>query len=144
VVQIIPFNFPLLIAAWKLASALPAGNCSVLNSASPTPWSILKLMEVVAGIVPPGTAGMPLLVTVPSSSERSRSCRGATSSYRSPPFAGADRFPGCPAIPATGTASATARAAIQGVAPPVAGPSALVTSIGPANAGLMAHKGRLP
>jgi aldehyde dehydrogenase len=52
--QIIPFNFPLLMAAWKLAPALAAGNCSVLKPASPTPWSILKLMEVVEEIVPPG------------------------------------------------------------------------------------------
>src|SRR5579863_8689614 len=52
--QIIPFNFPLLMAAWKLAPALAAGNCSVIKPASPTPWSILKLMEVIEGIVPPG------------------------------------------------------------------------------------------
>jgi aldehyde dehydrogenase len=52
--QIIPFNFPLLMAAWKLAPALAAGNCSVLKPASPTPWSILKLMEVIEGVVPAG------------------------------------------------------------------------------------------
>jgi aldehyde dehydrogenase len=52
--QIIPFNFPLLMAAWKLAPALAAGNCSVLKPASPTPWSILKLLEVIEGVVPPG------------------------------------------------------------------------------------------
>jgi aldehyde dehydrogenase len=52
--QIIPFNFPLLMAAWKLAPALAAGNCSVLKPASPTPWSILKLMELIGEIVPPG------------------------------------------------------------------------------------------
>ncbi|HTK66381.1 MAG TPA: aldehyde dehydrogenase family protein [Pseudonocardia sp.] len=52
--QIIPFNFPLLMAAWKLAPALAAGNCSVLKPASPTPWSILKLMEVIQDVVPPG------------------------------------------------------------------------------------------
>ena len=52
--QIIPFNFPLLMAAWKLAPALAAGNCSVIKPASPTPWSILKLMEVIEDIVPPG------------------------------------------------------------------------------------------
>jgi Aldehyde dehydrogenase family len=51
--QIIPFNFPLLMAAWKLAPALAAGNCSVLKPASPTPWSLLKLMEVIGDIVPP-------------------------------------------------------------------------------------------
>ena len=52
--QIIPFNFPLLMAAWKMAPALAAGNCTVLKPASPTPWSILKLMEVIGEIVPPG------------------------------------------------------------------------------------------
>ena len=52
--QIIPFNFPLLMAAWKLAPALAAGNCSVLKPASPTPWSILKLLEVIEDVVPPG------------------------------------------------------------------------------------------
>ncbi|HYM51705.1 MAG TPA: aldehyde dehydrogenase family protein [Candidatus Limnocylindrales bacterium] len=52
--QIIPFNFPLLMAAWKLAPALAAGNCVVLKPASPTPWSILKLAEVIEGVVPPG------------------------------------------------------------------------------------------
>jgi len=54
VAQIIPFNFPLLMAAWKIAPALAAGNCTVLKPASPTPWSILKLMEVIEEIVPPG------------------------------------------------------------------------------------------
>jgi aldehyde dehydrogenase len=52
--QIIPFNFPLLMAAWKLAPALAAGNCSVIKPASPTPWSILKLMELIEDVVPPG------------------------------------------------------------------------------------------
>src|ERR1035437_2196734 len=52
--QIIPFNFPLLMAAWKIAPALAAGNCSVVKPASPTPWSILKLAEVIEGVVPPG------------------------------------------------------------------------------------------
>ena len=52
--QIIPFNFPLLMAAWKLAPALAAGNCTVIKPASPTPWSILKLAELIEEIVPPG------------------------------------------------------------------------------------------
>ncbi|MGZ4332847.1 MAG: aldehyde dehydrogenase family protein [Gaiellaceae bacterium] len=52
--QIIPFNFPILMAAWKIAPALAAGNCTVVKPASPTPWSILKLMEVLEEIVPPG------------------------------------------------------------------------------------------
>jgi len=52
--QIIPFNFPLLMAAWKRAPALAAGNCSVIKPASPTPWSILKLAEVIGDVLPPG------------------------------------------------------------------------------------------
>ncbi|TMC22671.1 MAG: aldehyde dehydrogenase [Chloroflexi bacterium] len=52
--QIIPFNFPLLMASWKLAPALAAGNCTVIKPASPTPWSILKLAEVIGEILPPG------------------------------------------------------------------------------------------
>jgi aldehyde dehydrogenase len=52
--QIIPFNFPLLMAAWKIAPALAAGNCTVVKPASPTPWSILKMMEVLQEVVPPG------------------------------------------------------------------------------------------
>ena len=52
--QIIPFNFPLLMAAWKIAPALAAGNCTVVKPASPTPWSILKLAEIIGDIVPPG------------------------------------------------------------------------------------------
>ncbi|HWA54995.1 MAG TPA: aldehyde dehydrogenase family protein [Solirubrobacterales bacterium] len=52
--QIIPFNFPLLMAAWKIAPALAAGNCTVVKPASPTPWSILKLMEVLGEAVPAG------------------------------------------------------------------------------------------
>jgi len=56
--QIIPFNFPLLMAAWKLAPALAAGNCSVIKPASPTPWSILKLAEVIGDALPPGTVNI--------------------------------------------------------------------------------------
>jgi len=54
VAQIIPFNFPLLMAAWKIAPALAAGNCTVVKPASPTPWSILKLCEVIGDLLPPG------------------------------------------------------------------------------------------
>ena len=54
VAQIIPFNFPLLMAAWKIAPALAAGNCTIVKPASPTPWSILKLMEVIGDAVPAG------------------------------------------------------------------------------------------
>ena len=42
------------MAAWKIAPALAAGNCTVIKPASPTPWSILKLAEVIDDIVPPG------------------------------------------------------------------------------------------
>jgi aldehyde dehydrogenase len=52
--QIIPWNFPILMAAWKLAPALAGGNCVVLKPAEQTPWSILKVMELVADLLPPG------------------------------------------------------------------------------------------
>jgi len=52
--QIIPWNFPILMAAWKLAPALAAGNCVVLKPAGPTPASILVLMEIIADLVPDG------------------------------------------------------------------------------------------
>jgi aldehyde dehydrogenase len=52
--QIIPFNFPLLMAAWKMAPAMAAGNCTVVKPASPTPWSILKFAELIEDIIPPG------------------------------------------------------------------------------------------
>ena len=42
------------MAAWKMAPALAAGNCTVLKPASPTPWSILKFAELIEDIVPPG------------------------------------------------------------------------------------------
>lgn len=52
--QIIPWNFPILMAAWKLAPALAAGNCVVMKPAEFTPISILILMETIADILPPG------------------------------------------------------------------------------------------
>ncbi len=52
--QIVPFNFPLMLASWKIAPALAAGNCTVVKPASPTPWSLLKMMEVINDVVPPG------------------------------------------------------------------------------------------
>jgi len=52
--QIIPWNFPLLMAAWKIAPALVTGNCVVLKPAEQTPFSILKLMEVIGDLLPPG------------------------------------------------------------------------------------------
>ncbi|TDM08926.1 MAG: aldehyde dehydrogenase [Ideonella sp. MAG2] len=68
--QIIPWNFPILMAAWKLAPAIGAGNCVVLKPAESTPVSILILAELIADLLPPGVlnivngygreAGMPL------------------------------------------------------------------------------------
>ena len=52
--QIIPWNFPLLMATWKLAPALAAGNAVVLKPAEQTPSSILMLMELIADLLPPG------------------------------------------------------------------------------------------
>ncbi len=52
--QIIPWNFPILMAAWKLAPAIAAGNCVVLKPAEFTPISILILAELIADILPPG------------------------------------------------------------------------------------------
>jgi len=51
---IIPWNFPILMATWKLAPALAAGNCVVLKPAEQTPVSILMLVEVIADLLPPG------------------------------------------------------------------------------------------
>jgi aldehyde dehydrogenase len=52
--QIIPWNFPILMAAWKLAPALAAGNCVVLKPAEQTPASILVLAELIADLLPAG------------------------------------------------------------------------------------------
>jgi len=52
--QIIPWNFPLLMAAWKIAPAIAAGNCTVIKPASNTPLSLLTLMSLIADIVPAG------------------------------------------------------------------------------------------
>jgi aldehyde dehydrogenase len=68
--QIIPWNFPILMAAWKLAPALAAGNCVVLKPAESTPVSMLVVAELIADLLPAGVlnivngygreAGMPL------------------------------------------------------------------------------------
>ena len=68
--QIIPWNFPILMAAWKLAPAIGAGNCVVLKPAESTPVSIMVLAELITDLLPPGVlnivngygreAGMPL------------------------------------------------------------------------------------
>lgn len=52
--QIIPWNFPLLMAAWKIAPALAAGNCIVLKPAEQTPASILVLMDLIKDLLPAG------------------------------------------------------------------------------------------
>lgn len=52
--QIIPWNFPLLMAAWKLAPALVCGNCVVIKPASDTPMSLAVLMDIIGDLVPPG------------------------------------------------------------------------------------------
>src|SRR6202163_3275152 len=54
VAQIIPWNFPILMAVWKLAPALAAGNTVVIKPAEQTPLSLLVLMELVQDILPPG------------------------------------------------------------------------------------------
>src|SRR3984893_6226053 len=55
---IIPWNFPILMATWKLAPALAAGNCVVLKPAEQTPLSILVLMELIQDILPPGVVNI--------------------------------------------------------------------------------------
>ncbi|MDX4057926.1 aldehyde dehydrogenase family protein [Aliarcobacter skirrowii] len=54
VAQIIPWNFPLLMAAWKLAPAIAAGNCVVLKPASSTPLSILLFLDLIKDVLPKG------------------------------------------------------------------------------------------
>lgn len=58
VAQIIPWNFPLLMAAWKIAPAIAAGNCVVLKPASATPLSILLLMEIIQDVLPKGVVNV--------------------------------------------------------------------------------------
>jgi aldehyde dehydrogenase len=56
--QIIPWNFPILMAVWKLAPALAAGNCVVLKPAEQTPASILVWAELVGDLLPPGVVNI--------------------------------------------------------------------------------------
>ncbi|WP_139488703.1 aldehyde dehydrogenase [Brevibacillus dissolubilis] len=56
--QIIPWNFPLLMATWKLAPALATGNCVVLKPAEQTPTSILVLIELIQDLLPPGVVNV--------------------------------------------------------------------------------------
>jgi acyl-CoA reductase-like NAD-dependent aldehyde dehydrogenase len=52
--QIIPWNVPILMAVWKLAPALAGGNCVVIKPAEQTPWSLLKVVELIADLLPAG------------------------------------------------------------------------------------------
>ena len=56
--QIIPWNFPILMAAWKLGPALAAGNCVVMKPAEQTPASILLLLELIADLIPAGVVNI--------------------------------------------------------------------------------------
>jgi aldehyde dehydrogenase len=56
--QIIPWNFPILMACWKLAPALAAGNCVVLKPAEQTPASILVLIELISDLLPAGVVNI--------------------------------------------------------------------------------------
>ncbi len=56
--QIIPWNFPILMAAWKLAPALAAGNCVVIKPAEQTPASLLVLMELIRDLLPAGVVNV--------------------------------------------------------------------------------------
>ena len=58
--QIIPWNFPFLMAIWKIAPALAAGNTTILKPASYTPLSALKLVEIIhdSGLLPPGVLNL--------------------------------------------------------------------------------------
>ncbi|MEM1385507.1 MAG: aldehyde dehydrogenase [Pseudomonadota bacterium] len=56
--QIIPWNFPLLMAAWKLAPALAAGNCVVLKPAEQTPATIMVFCELIADLLPAGVVNV--------------------------------------------------------------------------------------
>src|SRR5690606_1925968 len=58
VASIAPWNYPLMMAAWKLAPALAAGNCVVLKPSEQTPLTALRLGELMAGIFPPGVVNI--------------------------------------------------------------------------------------
>ena len=58
VAQIIPWNFPLLMAVWKLAPALAAGNCVILKPAEQTPMGIMVLMDIIGDLLPPGVVNV--------------------------------------------------------------------------------------
>jgi aldehyde dehydrogenase len=56
--QIIPWNFPILMATWKLAPALAAGNCVVIKPAEQTPASLLLVIDLIADLLPPGVVNV--------------------------------------------------------------------------------------
>ena len=58
VAQIIPWNFPILMAAWKLAPALAAGNCVIIKPAEQTPMGLAVLMDMIADLLPPGVVNV--------------------------------------------------------------------------------------
>ena len=58
VAQIIPWNFPILMATWKLAPALAAGNCVVIKPAEQTPMGIAVLMDMIGDLLPPGVVNV--------------------------------------------------------------------------------------
>lgn len=58
VAQIIPWNFPILMAVWKLAPALAAGNAVVIKPAEQTPWSLLVLFELIGDLLPAGVVNI--------------------------------------------------------------------------------------
>lgn len=93
--QIVPWNFPILMACWKIAPALAAGNCVVLKPAEQTPVSVLKLIELIADLLPPGVlnvvngfgleAGKPLASSPGFPRSRSRARRAPVGSSCSTP-----------------------------------------------------------
>ena len=56
--QIIPWNFPLLMAAWKIAPVLAAGDCTVIKPSSTTPLSLLELAKILDQVLPPGVVNV--------------------------------------------------------------------------------------
>ncbi len=76
VAQIIPWNFPILMAAWKLAPALAAGNAVVLKPAEQTPASIHYWMSLIADLLPPGVVNIVNGFGVERRASRWRPARG--------------------------------------------------------------------
>ena len=62
--QIVPWNFPFLMAAWKLAPVLAAGDCTVFKPSSTTSLSVLRLAELVQDIIPAGVFNVELVVVL--------------------------------------------------------------------------------